>query len=141
MKVQALYLDKLPLPQTEDSIGADIYAELDTPLRLDPLERFAVPTSIYTAIPKGYGILILPRSGLAAKKGITVLNAPGLIDPDYILEHKVILVNLSKDVVVIEPGERIAQMAMVKFEKIEWDIVESLDETSRKGGFGSTGEK
>jgi dUTP pyrophosphatase len=118
----------------------DLKANIDQPIILGPLERTMVPTGLFIALPDGTEAQVRPRSGLAAKHGITVLNAPGTIDADYRGEVKVILVNLSNDSFVINPGERIAQMVVARYEKVEWDEVEVLDETERgEGGFGSTG--
>lgn len=132
----------LPFYATDLSAGMDLKASIDTPIELDSLERAMVPTGIYIELPAGYEAQIRPRSGLAAKHGISVCNSPGTIDADYRGEIKVILVNLSKDKFVINPGERIAQMVIAKYEKIEWEEVEQLSQTSRgAGGFGSTGTK
>lgn len=115
-------------------------ANLDEPLVLKPLQRCLVPTGLYMAIPAGYEVQVRPRSGLAIKKGITVLNSPGTIDADYRGEVCVILVNLSSEEFVIEDGERIAQMVIARHEQAEWVEVENLDETQRgAGGFGHTG--
>ena len=129
-----------PFYATECSAGMDIKANIDEPITLQPLQRAMVPTGLYIALPEGTEAQIRPRSGLAAKHGITVLNTPGTIDADYRGEIKVILVNLSNDPFVINPGERIAQMVVARYEHVEWDAVEVLDETERgTGGFGSTG--
>lgn len=129
-----------PFYATEKSAGMDIKANIETPITLAPLERAMVPTGLYIALPEGTEAQIRPRSGLAAKHGITVLNTPGTIDADYRGEIKVILVNLSNEEFVINPGERIAQMVVARYEKVEWDSVDVLDETERgAGGFGSTG--
>ncbi|MBO5972153.1 MAG: dUTP diphosphatase [Alistipes sp.] len=129
-----------PFYATEKSAGMDIKANIETPITLAPLERAMVPTGLYIALPEGTEAQIRPRSGLAAKHGVTVLNTPGTIDADYRGEIKVILVNLSSTEFVINPGERIAQMVVARYEKVEWDSVELLDETERGvGGFGSTG--
>lgn len=118
----------------------DVRANLDEPLVLKPLQRCLVPTGLYMAIPAGYEVQVRPRSGLAIKKGITVLNSPGTIDADYRGEVCVILVNLSSEEFVIEDGERIAQMVIARHEQAEWVEVENLDETQRgSGGFGHTG--
>ena len=115
-------------------------ANIEEPITLGPLERAMVPTGLYIALPDGTEAQVRPRSGLAAKHGISVLNSPGTIDADYRGEIKVILVNLSNEPFVINPGERIAQLVVAKYEKVEWDEVEVLDETERgEGGFGSTG--
>ncbi len=133
---------QLPFYATELSAGMDLKASITQPVELDSLERAMVPTGIYIELPQGYEAQIRPRSGLAAKHGISVCNSPGTIDADYRGEIKVILVNLSKEKFTINPGERIAQMVIAKFEKIEWEEVEVLSETDRgTGGFGSTGTK
>ncbi|MBQ1218963.1 MAG: dUTP diphosphatase [Bacteroidales bacterium] len=133
---------QLPFYATELSAGMDLKASIETPIELDTLERAMVPTGIYIELPAGYEAQIRPRSGLAAKHGISVCNSPGTIDADYRGEIKVILVNLSKEKFTINPGERIAQMVIAKYEKIEWEEVEQLSETDRgAGGFGSTGTK
>lgn len=129
-----------PFYATEKSAGMDIKANIEEPIVLRPLQRAMVPTGLYIALPEGTEAQIRPRSGLAAKHGITVLNTPGTIDADYRGEIKVILVNLSNDDFTINPGERIAQMVVARYEKVVWDSVEVLDETERgTGGFGSTG--
>ena len=129
-----------PFYATEKSAGMDIKANIETPITLAPLERAMVPTGLYIALPEGTEAQIRPRSGLAAKHGVTVLNTPGTIDADYRGEIKVILVNLSSTEFIINPGERIAQMVVARYEHVEWDSVELLDETERGvGGFGSTG--
>lgn len=142
MKVQIINKSKHTLPQyaTPLSAGMDVRANLDEPLVLKPLQRCLVPTGLYMAIPAGYEVQVRPRSGLAIKKGITVLNSPGTIDADYRGEVCVILVNLSSEEFVIEDGERIAQMVIARHEQAEWVEVENLDETQRgAGGFGHTG--
>ena len=132
----------VPFYATELSAGMDLKAAIEEPIELDSLCRAMIPTGLYIALPEGYEAQIRPRSGLAAKHGVTVCNSPGTVDADYRGEIKVILVNLSKEKFVINPGERIAQMVIAKYEKIEWDEVEVLDETERgAGGFGSTGVK
>lgn len=143
MKVQVINKSKHPLPkyETEQSAGMDIRANLEAPVVLKPLQRCLVPTGLYIALPKGFEAQIRPRSGLAIKKGISVLNSPGTIDADYRGEIRVILVNLSADDFVIEDGERIAQMVIARHEQAEWHEVETLDETERgSGGFGHTGK-
>ena len=143
MKVKIVNHSHFALPeyQTPLSAGLDIRANLDESITLHPLERALVPTGLYVELPEGHEMQIRPRSGLAAKHGITVLNSPGTIDADYRGEIKVILVNLSNDAFVIEPGERIAQMIVARYEQIEWESVDSLSDTSRgAGGFGSTGK-
>ena len=130
-----------PAYATEQSAGVDLKANLAESIVLGSLERALVPTGLYIALPKGYEAQVRPRSGLAAKHGITVLNTPGTIDADYRGEIKVILVNLSHEPFEIVPGERIAQMVIAKHEFVEWEEVESLDSTARgAGGFGSTGK-
>lgn len=129
-----------PFYATEQSAGMDLKANITEPITLGPLERAMVPTGISIALPDGYEAQVRPRSGLAAKFGITVLNSPGTIDADYRGEIKVILVNLSNQEFTINRGERIAQMVVARHEKVEWDEVETLDQTERgAGGFGSTG--
>lgn len=131
---------RLPEYATPSSAGMDLKANIDSPIVLNPMDRFMVPTGMYIELPQGYEAQIRPRSGLAAKYGITVCNAPGTIDADYRGEIKVVLINLSKEKFVINPGERIAQMIIAKYEKIEWEEVRELEESSRgEGGFGSTG--
>jgi dUTP pyrophosphatase len=133
---------KLPHYETLASAGMDLRANLENPITLKPLERAIVPTGIFMELPVGYEAQVRPRSGLAAKKGVSVLNAPGTIDADYRGEVGVILVNLSSEAFVVENGERIAQMVLAKHERAEWEEVDSLSETDRgAGGFGSTGTK
>lgn len=133
---------EVPFYATELSAGMDLKAAIDAPVELDSLCRAMVPTGLYIELPAGYEAQIRPRSGLAAKHGVTVCNSPGTVDADYRGEIKVILVNLSKEKFTINPGERIAQMVIAKYEKIEWEEVEQLGETERgAGGFGSTGVK
>ena len=142
MKVEIVNKSKYPTPAyaTEKSAGMDLKADIDEPVTLGPLERAMIPTGLFIALPDGTEAQVRPRSGLAAKHGISVLNAPGTIDADYRGEVKVILVNLSNEPFVVNPGERIAQMVVARYEKVEWNEVESLDETERgAGGFGSTG--
>ena len=142
MKVPIVNHSPYPCPAyaTEQSAGMDLKANLAEPLVLKPLQRALVPTGLYMALPVGYEAQVRPRSGLAAKHGITVLNTPGTIDADYRGEVKVILVNLSDTPFEIVPGERIAQMVIARHEKVEWEEVNELDATSRgTGGFGSTG--
>ena len=130
----------LPQYATLASAGMDVRASLSEPVALAPLQRAMIPTGLYLEIPVGYEVQVRPRSGLAAKKGITVLNTPGTIDADYRGEVNVILVNLSDQPFVVEPGERIAQLVLAKHEKIEWEEVSELGATGRgEGGFGSTG--
>lgn len=132
----------LPSYSTGLSAGMDVRADLAEPITLGPLERSAIPTGLYFEIPAGFEVQVRPRSGLALKKGVTVLNTPGTIDADYRGELKVILVNLSADPFVVEPGERIAQIVLAKHEVIDWQEVDVLSESERgEGGFGSTGVK
>ncbi|MCQ2245267.1 MAG: dUTP diphosphatase [Bacteroidaceae bacterium] len=131
---------QLPAYATLQSAGMDLRANLEEPVTLKPLERKLIPTGLFMALPDGYEAQVRPRSGLALKKGITVLNSPGTIDADYRGEIGVILVNLSNQDFVVEDGERIAQMVIARYEQAEWELVESLDETERgAGGFGHTG--
>lgn len=142
MKVQVINKSKHPLPAyaTALSAGMDLRANIDEPIVLKPLGRCLVPTGLFIALPPSYEAQVRPRSGLAIKKGITVLNAPGTIDADYRGEVCVVLVNLSSEPFVIEDGERIAQMIVARHEQVEWDEVEVLTDTERgAGGFGHTG--
>ena len=132
----------LPNYETIASAGMDLRANLTEPIELKPLERAVVKTGIFIELPIGFEAQVRPRSGLAAKKGITVLNSPGTVDADYRGEIGVILVNLSNENFVVENGERIAQLIIAKHERAEWISVETLSETHRgEGGFGSTGVK
>lgn len=134
--------NELPQYATELAAGMDVRAANDEPIVLKPLQRALVPTGLFVEIPAGHEIQVRPRSGLAAKKGVTVLNAPGTIDADYRGEIRVILVNLSSDDFVIERGERIAQLVLARHERMEWEESGSLEESARgTGGFGSTGVK
>lgn len=142
MKVKIVNHSPYPLPAyaTALSAGLDLKADLPEAITLKPLQRAMVPTGLYIALPPGYEAQVRPRSGLAAKHGITVLNSPGTIDADYRGEVRVILVNLSEEPFEIVPGERIAQMVVARHEQVEWEPVETLDATVRgAGGFGSTG--
>lgn len=131
----------LPEYATLASAGMDLRAWLNTELTLKPMERSLVPTGLHIELPIGYEAQIRPRSGLAYKQGITVLNSPGTIDADYRGEIKVLLINLSNDVVHIQNGERIAQLVVAKHERVEWQATQSLEETERgAGGFGHTGK-
>ena len=144
MKVQIVNKSayEAPFYATVNSAGMDLKANIEEPITLAPLQRAMVPTGLYIALPEGTEAQVRPRSGLAAKHGVTVLNTPGTIDADYRGEIKVILVNLSNEPFTITPGERIAQMVVARYEKVEWYEVESLDQTERgAGGFGSTGTK
>lgn len=130
----------LPLYQTPLSAGMDVRADLEQSVTLAPLGRAMIPTGLYVELPVGYEMQVRPRSGLAAKHGITVLNSPGTIDADYRGEIRIILVNLSSEAFTIEPGERIAQLVVARHEQVEWEPVEELGTTERgAGGFGSTG--
>ena len=133
-----------PLPEyaTEFSAGLDVRAANDEPVVLAPLARAIIPTGLYLEIPRGYEVQVRPRSGLAAKKGVTVLNSPGTIDSDYRGEVCVILVNLSSEPFTVERGERIAQLIIARYEQIQWEEVGELSSSDRgEGGFGSTGTK
>lgn len=133
---------ELPSYQTEGSAGFDLRANIKDKLEIAPLERLLVPTGLRVEIPSGFVGYVCSRSGLALKKGIQVINAPGVVDCDYRGDVGVILVNLSRDVQVIEPGERIAQMIIAPYERVDFEIADSLDETERgSGGFGSTGSR
>ncbi|NCA77048.1 MAG: dUTP diphosphatase [Alphaproteobacteria bacterium] len=132
----------LPSYETGASAGMDLRASLDAPVLLKPMERALIPTGLFVEIPEGYEAQIRPRSGLAIKHGITVLNTPGTIDADYRGEVRIILVNLSKEDFTVTDGERIAQMIVAAHEKVEWEPVVELAETARgEGGFGHTGNK
>lgn len=132
----------LPSYSTPLSAGMDIRANLDTPITLQPGERCLVPTGLFIALPEGYEAQIRPRSGLAIKHGITVLNSPGTIDADYRGEIGIILINHSDKAFVIEDGERVGQMVVAQYNRVEWNETDSLDETERgAGGFGHTGVK
>lgn len=132
----------LPAYATALSAGMDLRADLQEAVRLGPLERALVPTGLHIELPAGFEAQIRPRSGLAAKHGISIVNAPGTIDADYRGEIKVVLVNLSNEPFTVHPGERIAQMVVARHETVEWEPVEALEESGRgSGGFGSTGKK
>ena len=142
MKIRIINKSKHPLSQyaTPLSAGLDLRANIDTPITINPLQRCLVPTGLYMALPAGYEAQVRPRSGLAIKKGVTVLNSPGTIDADYRGEICVIMVNLSDTPFVIEDGERIAQMVIARHEQAEWEETDVLDETERgEGGFGHSG--
>lgn len=133
---------ELPTYATSSSAGLDLRAVLDVPVTLSPLERKVIKTGLKIALPEGFEAQIRPRSGLAAKHGLTVLNSPGTIDADYRGEIGVILVNLSNETFTVNPGERIAQMVIASFTQVEWQATDVLDQTVRgEGGFGSTGKK
>lgn len=144
MKVKIINqsMHDLPSYETIASAGLDVRANIDAPIELKPLERTLVKTGLFMEIPVGYECQVRPRSGLALKKGISVLNSPGTIDADYRGEVGVILINLSNENFIIENGERIAQLVFAKVEQATWEQVEILTETDRgAGGFGSTGVK
>lgn len=131
---------QLPAYETLGSSGMDVRAFLSQPITLQPLERALVPTGLYVQIPQGYECQIRPRSGLAIKRGITILNTPGTVDSDYRGEVGIIVINLSNEPFVINDGERICQMVIAPYQRIEWMQVDQLDETTRgDGGFGHTG--
>ena len=132
----------MPQYATNQSAGMDLRANLDEAITLKPLERHLIPTGLHISLPAGYEAQVRPRSGLALKKGITVLNSPGTIDADYRGEIGVVLINLSQEVFVVEDGERIAQLVIARHEQAEFEPVEVLDETDRgEGGYGHTGVK
>lgn len=144
MKIRIVNKSKHELPQyaTPLSAGLDLRANIDSPIILGPMERCLVPTGLFMALPTGYEAQVRPRSGLALKKGITVLNSPGTIDADYRGEVCIILVNLSTEPFTIEDGERVAQMVIARHEQAEWEVTDVLDETERgEGGFGHSGRK
>lgn len=144
MQVKIINRSKNPLPQyqTQGSAGMDLSANLDHPIELKPLERTLVPTGLFMELPLGFEAQIRPRSGMAIKKGITVINTPGTIDSDYRGEIKIPIVNLSADTQVIEHGERVAQMVIAKHEHIIWELTDVLEDSERgAGGFGHTGTK
>lgn len=144
LKVHIINKSHHPLPQyaTPESAGMDLRANLDAPVILNPMQRCLVPTGLYIALPKGTEAQVRPRSGLALKKGITVLNAPGTIDADYRGEICVILINFSSEPFEIADGERIAQLVIARCEQAQWELTDCLDETERgEGGFGHSGEK
>lgn len=144
IKIKIVNKGNQPLPEyaTPQSAGVDLRANIDEPVELKPLSRALIPTGLHIALPEGYEAQIRPRSGLAIKKGITCLNTPGTIDADYRGDVGVILINLSAETFIVNPGERIAQMIINKFEQAEFELVEELDETERgEGGFGHTGVK
>lgn len=143
MKVKIVNKSKHPLPQyqTDHSAGLDLKANLEIPVVLKPMDRALIPTGLFIELPEGYEAQIRPRSGLAVKNGISVLNSPGTIDADYRGEIKIILVNLSNEEFVINDGERICQMIIAKYEKVDLLQVEEINDTIRgAGGFGHTGK-
>ena len=144
MKIKVVNKGHQPLPQyaTPQSAGMDLRANLDEPISLKPMERRLIPTGLHIALPAGYEAQVRPRSGLALKKGITVLNSPGTIDADYRGEIGVLLINLSQEAFIVNDGERIAQMIIARHEQGELIEVDVLDETERgEGGYGHTGVK
>jgi dUTP pyrophosphatase len=144
MKIEIINNSQHELPQyaTPQSAGLDLRANLEESITLKPLERRLIPTGLHIALPDGYEAQVRPRSGLAYKKGVTVLNAPGTIDADYRGDIGVILINMSNENFVVENGERVAQLVIAKYDQAEWNLVAELSETNRgDGGFGSTGVK
>ena len=144
MKIKVVNKGRQPLPQyaTPQSAGMDLRANIDEPVVLQPMQRRLIPTGLFIALPQGYEAQVRPRSGLALKHGITVLNTPGTIDADYRGEVMVLLVNLSDEPFTVNEGERIAQMVIARHEQGEWEPVEVLDDTERgAGGYGHTGVK
>lgn len=144
MQIEIINKSKHPLPKYETvlSAGMDLYANIDEQIVLKPMQRALVKTGLFMALPDNYEAQVRPRSGLAYKKGITVLNSPGTIDADYRGEIGVILINLSEEEFVVNDGERIAQMVIAPYTKVKWESVKELSETDRgAGGFGSTGKK
>ncbi|MCC8089767.1 MAG: dUTP diphosphatase [Rikenellaceae bacterium] len=144
MKIKVINKSAFDLPQYEtvSAAGMDVRANITESVIIKPLDRIIVPTGLFVELPEGHEIQVRPRSGLAAKLGITVLNSPGTIDPDYRGEIKVILVNLSHDEFELRPAERIAQFVFARFERVDWELTDKLSDTERgAGGFGSTGTK
>ncbi|MCR5241398.1 MAG: dUTP diphosphatase [Prevotella sp.] len=144
IEIKVVNRGRQPLPQyaTKQSAGMDLRANIDEPIVLHPMERRLIPTGLFIALPEGYEAQVRPRSGLALKHGLTVLNAPGTIDADYRGEVGVVLINLSQEDFVINAGERIAQMVIARHEQAQFHLVEELDETERgAGGYGHTGVK
>ena len=144
LRIKVVNKGHQPLPQyaTEQSAGMDLRANIETPITLKPMERRLIPTGLHIALPKGYEAQVRPRSGLALKKGVTVLNSPGTVDADYRGEVGVLLINLSQEDFVVNDGERIAQMIIARHEQGVFEAIEVLDETERgEGGYGHTGVK
>ena len=144
LKINAINRGRQPMPTyaTSQSAGMDLHANLEEPVVLHPMERRLIPTGLHIALPEGYEAQVRPRSGLALKHGLTVLNAPGTIDADYRGEIGVVLINLSQEDFTINDGERIAQLVVARYEQVEFSLVETLDETERgEGGYGHTGVK
>lgn len=130
---------RLPEYETPLSAGMDLKANISSPISINPLDRVLIPTGLRIQLPAGYEAQVRPRSGMALKYGITVFNTPGTIDADYTNEIGVILINLSNEKYIINPGDRVAQLVVAKYEHVEWKEVKELEVTERKGGFGSTG--
>ena len=144
LKINAINRGRQPMSTyaTSQSAGMDLRANLEEPVVLHPMERRLIPTGLHIALPEGYEAQVRPRSGLALKHGLTVLNAPGTIDADYRGEIGVVLINLSQEDFTINDGERIAQLVVARYEQVEFSLVETLDETERgEGGYGHTGVK
>ena len=144
VKIKIVNKGQQPLPTyaTAQSAGMDLRANIDSPITLHPMERQLIPTGLRIALPEGFEAQVRPRSGLALKHGITVLNTPGTIDADYRGELKVLLVNFSDTDFIINAGERIAQMVIARYEKVDFELVTELDDTERgNGGYGHTGVK
>lgn len=144
LKINAINRGRQPMPTyaTSQSAGMDLRANLEEPVVLHPMERRLIPTGLHIALPEGYEAQVRPRSGLALKHGLTVLNAPGTIDADYRGEIGVVLINLSQEDFTVNDGERIAQLVVARYEQVEFSLVETLDETERgEGGYGHTGVK
>ena len=144
LKINAINRGRQPMPTyaTSQSAGMDLRSNLEEPVVLHPMERRLIPTGLHIALPEGYEAQVRPRSGLALKHGLTVLNAPGTIDADYRGEIGVVLINLSQEDFTINDGERIAQLVVARYEQVEFSLVETLDETERgEGGYGHTGVK
>lgn len=144
LKINAINRGRQPMPTyaTSQSAGMDLRANLGEPVVLHPMERRLIPTGLHIALPEGYEAQVRPRSGLALKHGLTVLNAPGTIDADYRGEIGVVLINLSQEDFTVNDGERIAQLVVARYEQVEFSLVETLDETERgEGGYGHTGVK
>ena len=144
LKINAINRGRQPMPTyaTSQSAGMDLRANLEEPVVLHPMERRLIPTGLHIALPEGYEAQVRPRSGLALKHGLTVLNAPGTIDADYRGEIGVVLINLSQEDFTINDGERIAQLVVARYEQVEFSLVETLDETERgEDGYGHTGVK
>ena len=144
LKINAINRGHQPMPTyaTPQSAGMDLRANLEEPVVLHPMERRLIPTGLHIALPEGYEAQVRPRSGLALKHGLTVLNAPGTIDADYRGEIGVVLINLSQEDFTINDGDRIAQLVVARYEQVEFSLVETLDETERgEGGYGHTGVK